>query len=232
MPTETFLRLDREKRDKISRCATQNFAEKGYTGTSMDAVAEAAGVAKGALYRYFTSKKDMYMHVVDILRDDAREFVEEFLEERREQSIFETIRDWLVSIHLIHDRLAVHHNVLCNVLYQESVDFKGEVLAKFGKLSTQYYRQILQQGIARGEVREDLDIDAAAFVVQSVQDRFHDGATMPYLDMGFALYQQPQAVIENKADHIIDIFHRAFGKTEGTFERKKSGMQNHRSESA
>lgn len=212
MPSITFQKLNPEKQKKIINCAIRTFAEKGYTGASMDAVAEGAGIAKGALYRYFSSKQDLFMQVVDNLRDDIQDFATDYLARRKDWEVFDTIRDILVSIYDFQKRFSVHHRVLCNVLYQEDLDFKGDVLAKFGKLSTHFYRLLLQQGIARGEVRPDVDLDAAGFVIQSVEDRFHHGVIMPFLDMGFALYRQPQEVLEDKADQIIDFFRRAFSK--------------------
>jgi len=211
MPTETFLKLNPEKRERIVACAIKNFAEKGFTGTSMDSVAKCSGIAKGALYRYFTGKKDLYIEVIDHLVNEVNQYAQEFLASRKEQNVFETIRDWLVAIYAFQERFLTHRKVLCNILYQEDLEFKGEVLAKFGKLSTYYTRLLLQHGIARGEVSEEIDMEAAGFIIESVVDRFHDGASMPFLDHGFGLYQQPQEVINRKADLVIEAFRRAFG---------------------
>lgn len=211
MPTETFLKLNPEKRERIVACAIKNFAEKGFTGTSMDSVAKCSGIAKGALYRYFTGKKDLYIEVIDHLVSEVDQYAQEFLASRKGQNVFETIRDWLVAIHAFQERFSSHRKVSCNILYQEDLEFKGEVLAKFGKLSTYYTRLLLQHGIARGEVSEEIDMEAAGFIIESVTDRFHDGASMPFLDHGFGLYQQPQEVINRKADLVIEAFRRAFG---------------------
>jgi AcrR family transcriptional regulator len=212
MSTETYSRLGKEKKQKIIDSAIDNFARSGYSGTSMEAVAESAGVAKGALYRYFTGKKDLFMLMVDHLVEDIDHYVQEFLKSHSETNVFTTLYDHLVAIYDFQKRFSMHHEVLCNILYQEQFEFKGEVLAKFGKLTTQYTRLVLQRGIARGEVRDDIDVDAAAFMIESVIDRFHDGVWISYLDHGFGLYQQPQEVINRKAALIKDAFRRAFGK--------------------
>jgi len=212
MPTKTFYKLEPSKREKIIARATDLFAGNGYSGTSMDAVAEAAEIAKGALYRYFKGKKDLFILVVDHLHQDFDNYAREYLDARRECNVFDTIRDHLVSIYDIQRRFSVHYKILCNVLYQENQDFKGEVLAKFGKLTTQYSRLLLQRGIARGEVLEEIDLDAAAFVIECVADRFHDGVMYPFMDHGFGLYQAPQEVINRKAELIVEGFRRAIGK--------------------
>ena len=213
MPTKTFNKLNPEKKQKIINCAVEIFARNGYSGTSMDSVAECAEIAKGALYRYFTGKKDLFILVVDTLVDEIHQYAQDFLESHKEINVFDTIRDHLVSIYTLQDRFSKHQKVLCNILYQEQLDFKGEVLAKFGKLTTHYTRLLLQRGIARGEVQEDIDLESASFIIESVMDRFHDGVIMQYLDHGFGLYQQTQEVINRKADQIIEAFRRAFGKS-------------------
>ncbi len=46
---------------EILEAARKTFAGKGYNATTMDAIAEAAGLAKGTLYLYFSSKRDLYL---------------------------------------------------------------------------------------------------------------------------------------------------------------------------
>ena len=76
------------KKQKIIDSAIDNFARNGYSGTTMDAIAESAGVAKGALYRYFTGKNDLYMLVVDSLVGDIDNYAQEFLKSHSESNAF------------------------------------------------------------------------------------------------------------------------------------------------
>src|SRR5437667_8428699 len=45
----------------ILEAARKIFAKKGYEAATVDDVAEAAGVAKGTLYLYFRSKREIYL---------------------------------------------------------------------------------------------------------------------------------------------------------------------------
>lgn len=211
MPKATFNNLAAEKKNRILNAAKAVFAEKGYTGTSMEAIAESAAVAKGALYRYFDSKQDLYFTLVDGMVYEMQIFVEQYLNERKDCNVFDIFQDLMVCIYDFQEKFSDSLNFICNLLYQENVDFKGEVLAKFGMLSTRISRSLLQKGIARGEVREDIEIDSAAFVMENVLNRFHDGVLIPYLDYGYGLYQQPKEVLARKATCIIEGFRRALG---------------------
>src|SRR5271157_1277432 len=65
---------------EILDAARKVFAEKGFSDTTMDQVAECAGIAKGTLYLYFRSKRDIYlaalMEGIRSLNEDARRKVE------------------------------------------------------------------------------------------------------------------------------------------------------------
>lgn len=54
-----------KKRRHILEVASRVFAEHDYHSVSMDRVAQRAGVGKGTLYRYFESKEDLYLALLD-----------------------------------------------------------------------------------------------------------------------------------------------------------------------
>ncbi len=54
-----------ERREQLLQVALETFAAKGFHETSMNEVAEAAGVTKPVLYQHFASKKALYNELVD-----------------------------------------------------------------------------------------------------------------------------------------------------------------------
>lgn len=55
---------DPEKREAVLDAATRLFLERGYAGTSMDAIAAAAGVAKLTVYGHFGGKARLFQAMV------------------------------------------------------------------------------------------------------------------------------------------------------------------------
>ena len=53
-----------ERRELLLTVARRVFAERGFTATTMDDVARAAGFTKPILYQYFDSKTDLYREIV------------------------------------------------------------------------------------------------------------------------------------------------------------------------
>ncbi len=54
-----------ERRSQLLAVAVEVFAERGYRGASMAEVAERAGVTKPVIYRHFSSKKDLYLEIME-----------------------------------------------------------------------------------------------------------------------------------------------------------------------
>jgi AcrR family transcriptional regulator len=53
------------RREQLLEVALAVFAESGYHGTSMNEVAERAGVTKPVLYQHFESKRDLFQALLD-----------------------------------------------------------------------------------------------------------------------------------------------------------------------
>jgi len=54
---------------RILQCATQVFAESGYAGSTIAAIAERAGISKQNLLYYFANKQTLYHRVLDQVLD-------------------------------------------------------------------------------------------------------------------------------------------------------------------
>ena len=59
--------LREERRAQILDVAVQVFADKGYHGTSITDLVEAAGVARGTFYLYFDGKHVIFLELLDDL---------------------------------------------------------------------------------------------------------------------------------------------------------------------
>jgi AcrR family transcriptional regulator len=52
------------KLEKVTRAARNLFLDQGFSATSMDAIAKAAGVSKATLYAYFPSKEALFAYLI------------------------------------------------------------------------------------------------------------------------------------------------------------------------
>jgi AcrR family transcriptional regulator len=59
-----------QTREGILRTAHAVFLERGFHGATLDEIAAAAGVTKGAVYSNFDSKADLFLAVYDVRLDE------------------------------------------------------------------------------------------------------------------------------------------------------------------
>jgi AcrR family transcriptional regulator len=65
--TQTRRRLTAdERRREILTSAQEVFALRGYHGSSIDEIAQAAGISKALIYEHFPSKKDLHVSLLDM----------------------------------------------------------------------------------------------------------------------------------------------------------------------
>ena len=65
-----------QAREKIISAAAACFAEKGYSGCSVQDIADRAGMSKGALYVYYKSKEELFKAMFVMEHNSAKERME------------------------------------------------------------------------------------------------------------------------------------------------------------
>lgn len=63
------------RRQQLLQVALEVFAERGFHPTSMNDLAEAAGVTKPVLYQHFASKRELYLEILDDVGTRLREAI-------------------------------------------------------------------------------------------------------------------------------------------------------------
>ncbi len=62
---EKFFDLNREKQDRMINAALRVFAQNGYRHASTDVIVKEAGISKGLLFHYFSSKMGLFSFLFD-----------------------------------------------------------------------------------------------------------------------------------------------------------------------
>src|SRR4029453_872745 len=75
MPVEKLTRERRRQqtRDVLIAAATEVFARRGFEGAALEEIAETAGFTRGAIYKNFDDKEDLFFAVTDRLNEQVIE---------------------------------------------------------------------------------------------------------------------------------------------------------------
>jgi len=123
---ENFYNLRAEKQQHIINAALNVFARNGYKKTSTADIAEEAGIAKGMVFYYFGSKKNLYLYLVELCGNDLLEEIKAHFDEN--------VTDFFDKLKMMTDiKIAVikRHSAAISFftsMYQETdKEVKGEI---------------------------------------------------------------------------------------------------------
>jgi len=89
----------RKKREQILQAALETFLDLGYEGSSMNLVAERAGVIKQTIYSHFTDKETLFTNVIAAMTVDQAQgiFSTKSVEGKTPEQILKAFGDFLLS---------------------------------------------------------------------------------------------------------------------------------------
>jgi AcrR family transcriptional regulator len=139
------------RREEILVQAARLFAEHGYSNCDTQLLAETIGVGKGTVYRYFPSKRALFLAAADRVMRMLREHVESRIGD--EMDSFERIRHGIRAFL----EFFAEHPAFVELLMQERAQFKDRTRPTFmehREVNVERWRDIYRELIARGEVRQ------------------------------------------------------------------------------
>jgi AcrR family transcriptional regulator len=85
-------------RDTLLDAAEVVFAQRGFHGASLDEIAETAGFTRGAIYKHFTDKEDLFLAVNDRFNDRTLHAFSDLLDEQGAQGFDDVDLDAVATI--------------------------------------------------------------------------------------------------------------------------------------
>lgn len=178
--------------DEILDAASALFAKHGYSDTTTEMLAEQLGVGKGTIYRYFPTKRDLFLGAVDRLMRRLLATIDDAVKEVQDPltRMAVAIREYLVYFD--------EHPEFAELCIQERAQFKDRkqpTYFDYRDANAERHRDYYRQLIAMGQVR-DIDIDR-------MRDVLND---LVYGTMFTNYFTGRKRSPQSQAEGILDIF--------------------------
>ncbi|MFO7557196.1 MAG: TetR/AcrR family transcriptional regulator [Desulfobacterales bacterium] len=208
---KTFENLSRSKQDRITQAAISEFSEKGYTGASINALVDNLGIAKGSIFQYFGDKKGLFLFIFEKSTELVKGRLRVIRDQTTEDKLFSRLEKTLhAGVYFLKDHPLIY-KLYMKVLFDSKIPFRDEILLSLRNYSFQYLRSLLETAQKNGELREDLDLDKACFILDAVMDRFLQTQTIRHLDAGLGIYQADEKKIKSWITDIVEIVNIGIG---------------------
>lgn len=184
---EAFERIDDNRKMKILEVGIEEFSSKGYEKANINIIAKNAGISIGLMYKYFSTKEDLFMtclkHGMDIL----------------EKSLY----DIMVS----DDKLLLKAEKLIRTICSHSKNYskyirmyneigaiknsKEKIRAMVEEIETKrssIYITSIEQALIKGDVRNDLNPKLFALFLDNLLTMLQFAYTCDYYKEKFRIY--------------------------------------------
>ena len=160
------------KRPRLVTAATAVFAEKGYASTRVADIAERAGVGKGTVYEYFSSKEELLFAVFESINEEISSRMKHALSEG------ESTKEKLIALlqlgaEVISEQVELQPVILDFWAASRGKDFEEHyretVIASYG-LFRSMISDFICGGQKSGEFKAGVDAEALAVVVVATID--------------------------------------------------------------
>jgi AcrR family transcriptional regulator len=152
---------DPSRDDAIRAAILRLLAEVGYGALTMDAVAAEAGVGKATIYRRWAGKKELVIDALATLNDDLTVARSQLPEDSRGRIL-------AILTHLTSrdpDSLTGRITPRMMVYSESQPDLYADYFDRVIMPRRRWLHQILRDGVDRGELRPDLDVEVAALAL-------------------------------------------------------------------
>ncbi len=201
----TFTNLSTDKQDRILDAAIEEFSRWGYEKASINRMVDRLGIAKGSIFQYFGSKKNLYFHIFDYAVSLVKRTLKKVKAETEGDDCFARLSKSLQAGIQFIQRYPRIYQIYLKMLFQEDFPFRADLLRTIRLFSIDYLRPIVEEGIRRGELRPDLDPELAAFLLDAVLDRFLQAHCVTYMDSGLGLFQANEAVVQARIRDCVEM---------------------------
>lgn len=112
MPSDKFLNLKDEKKQKIIDAAKIEFSSHRYEDASINQIIKNIQMPRGSFYLYFENKQDLYLY---ILQTYVKDFKKKFIEilNKNHNDLFKSLISFFD--HIVDNRSNYNHNLIRNI---------------------------------------------------------------------------------------------------------------------
>lgn len=185
-----------QKRKEILTSAKALFTEKGFHNTKMNEIAVNAGVGKGTLYEYFSSKQDIFdefcIENVNLMREEIEKISNEEI----------TFKEKLIEIFNKKKRSMELKDVTIEGMLSHKNIISDKVVKTMMKLITDVYTiliKIIDQGKEEGVVDKNIPSEVIACTVIGTMGEYYR----------IRLFKEYSDIMDD--DIIFNLFFNGFG---------------------
>ncbi len=152
MPKDTFYNLSDDKKRRIFDAAVQEFSTRRFSEASINQIVKAAGIPRGSFYQYFEDKEDLYLYIIEEIRQEKQRIAPYTKDLNPDADFFETIiQRTKESFEL--GRVKPEYTKIGMLMEIDNSEF----IMKLRVASAEKYKKMIERDKERGLIKPEVD---------------------------------------------------------------------------
>ena len=170
VPSKTFLKLDEEKKNRITQAAIDVFASEPYSSVKLSAIIKKAKIPRGSLYSYFKDKKDLYLYIFTIIAEEKMKHIGNLIfnpDDMKFTELFMVLYEKGLEFAVSNPQ---YIRITYNLVFDGSGLYK-ELFEDNMKVARDFYRGFIEADKKKGFIRDDIDTEVLTdFIIDAVSN--------------------------------------------------------------
>lgn len=207
--TRTFRRLDAEKQHSIITAIMDEASESGPADLNIKQVAARSNVAIGSLYQYFGSRENLLEFALELLVRETVALFESYTAELAALPLREALAAYLGGgVEWGQEELGMLR-LFGKAAYQNAPGLEDKVVRPIATALKGMMRAMLLAARERGEIRPEVDLEAATRLINTQIIALGDALLFPQLNAYYQLYDEEMSR-ERILNSLLDMLENGF----------------------
>jgi AcrR family transcriptional regulator len=154
-----------ETRQRLLEAAAAEFARGGYGDANINRISKAAGFAKGTIYNYFPSKRELMLALIDEIAAAHTDAILQRVES--EQDPVRRLELFFSEGFAFVESQPARAQVVISAVYGPDGRFRARVYQAYERLFTLIAQDIVETGLTQGDFRS-VDPDLVTALIMSI----------------------------------------------------------------
>jgi AcrR family transcriptional regulator len=178
------------RRERIVEAAMRHFAEHGYRGGRVEDIAAEVGVAKGTVFLDFGSKEGLFLAAYQRAVSRLPAWLDA-PQDVLDQGFWATLDWWLEGTEQFNAQDWVPNRLAMIGRYDTGMGLRRPIDRYMRSEDPYGTLEFVEFGVLRGEIRDDVDAEMIASMLDWVAERFQDALSEADLDPGL-IHRAPE----------------------------------------
>jgi AcrR family transcriptional regulator len=171
------------RREQIVEVAMRHFAAHGYRGARVEDIASEVGIAKGTVFLHFGSKEGLFLAAYQQAVEELPGWLDA-PEEIVGQGFWAVLDYWLERTEEFLSEAWVPNRVAMIGRYDTGLGLRRPIDRLMRSEDPYGTLEFVEFGVRRGEIRDDVDVEMIASMLDWLAERFQDALGSEELDPG------------------------------------------------